>query len=228
MSKSLPIKDWSPEDRPREKLLVKGRSSLSTAELLALLIQTGTASQNALDLAKGLLSNAGQDVNVLASFSIQDIMKVKGIGQAKAISIMAALELGRRRGPASLNNQKITSSRTVFEIMLPELLDVDHEQFWIILVNRANKIIKKARISQGGVSGTVADPKIIFKMALEQLASGLILVHNHPSGNLTPSQADKELTAKIQQGSHLFDMKVLDHLIIGGQNYFSFADEGML
>lgn len=222
------IKLWAPDDRPREKLQQKGRSALSDAELIAILLGTGTATTSAVDLAKRLLGSAGNNLATLARMSVSDMMKIKGIGSAKAVTLVAALELGRRRRDLQDDHQKITSSRDVFELLRSELTDLTHEAFWILLLNRANRVIRKHQISQGGVAGTVADPRLIFKMALDALASGVILAHNHPSGNLTASQADIDLTRKIKEGAKLLDIQVLDHLILAGQNYFSFADEGIL
>jgi len=225
----LTIKNWAAEDRPREKLSLKGKSTLSDAELLAILLGTGTPTLSAVDLAKNVLQGAGNSLHELARLSAKDLMKTKGIGEAKAITIIAALELGRRRKDLDANEKpKVTTSRDVFEYLKSDLLDIPHEEFWILVLNRANRIIKKHQISQGGVAGTVADPKIIFKIALEELASGIILAHNHPSGNLTASQADIALTKKIKEAGKLLEIQVLDHVIIAGQKYFSFADEGIL
>lgn len=227
--KPLTIKNWSPEDRPREKLLLKGRSTLSDAELIAILLGTGTATLSAVELAKKVLQHSSNNLHSLASLSVKQLTKIKGIGEAKAVSIVAALELGRRRKDLDMNEKpKITGSKEVYELLKGDLNDLPHEEFWIILLNRANRVIKKTQISQGGVAGTVADPKIIFKVALESLATGIILAHNHPSGNLTASQADIELTKKLKAGAKLLEMQVLDHIIVGGQKYFSFADEGLI
>lgn len=227
--KALKIKSWSPEDRPREKLLLKGTSVLSDAELIAILLGSGTSTMSAVELAKRTLQGVGNNLHGLARLSAKDLMKIKGIGEAKAITIIAALELGRRRKELDGEEKpKITGSRDAYELLKAHLLDIPQEAFWIILLNRANRVIKKNQISLGGVSGTVADPKIIFKMALEELASGMILAHNHPSGNLTASQADIDLTKKLKEAGKLLEIQVLDHLIIAGQKYFSFADEGIL
>jgi DNA repair protein RadC len=223
------IKNWAAEDRPREKLLLKGKSALSDAELIAILLGTGTTTLSAVDLAKNILQSAGNNLHELARLSIKDLTKIKGIGEAKAITIIAALELGRRRKELEQEEKpKIGSSRDAYEILKSELLDIPHEEFWILLLNRANRVIKKSQISQGGVAGTVADPKIIFKIALEELASGVILAHNHPSGNLNASQADIDLTKKLKEAGKLLEIQVLDHIIVAGQNYLSFADEGLL
>lgn len=225
----LNILSWAEEDRPREKLLLKGRSALSDAELIAVLIGSGTRSISAVDLAKLILSKARNDLNELAKFSVKDLQKMKGIGEAKAISIVSALELGRRRKEQEFTEKvRITCSNDTYQLMKPELMDLPKEEFWIILLNRANRLIKKEQISSGGVSGTVADPKIIFKAALEQYASSVILVHNHPSGNLKPSQADIDLTAKMKSAGKLLEIPVLDHIIFGDEGYLSFADEGLL
>ena len=227
--KTLGIKSWSPDDRPREKLILKGKSALSDAELIAILLGSGTSSLSAVDLAKKVLHPAGNSLHELARHTVKDLIKIKGIGEAKALTIVAALELGRRRKEIEGNEKpKITGSRDAYEVVKADLLDISHEEFWIILLNRANRVIKKSQISQGGVAGTVADPKIIFKLALEELASGIILAHNHPSGNLTASQADLDLTKKLKEAGKLLDIQVLDHVIIAGQKYFSFADEGLI
>lgn len=225
----LNIKSWAAEDRPREKLILKGKASLSDAELIAILLGTGTSKLSAVDLAKNILQAVNNDLNELARLTVKDLIKVKGIGEAKAITIISALELGRRRKEFLAEEKpKIGGSGDAFEILKADLLDIPHEAFWIILLNRANRVIKKHQISQGGVAGTVADPKIIFKVAVEELASGIILAHNHPSGNLTASQADIDLTKKLKESGRLLDIQVLDHLIIAGKKYFSFADEGLL
>lgn len=227
--KPLNIKSWSPEDRPREKLILKGKSSLSDAELVAILLGTGTRTLSAVDLAKRLLRVSDHNLHALARLTVKDLIKVKGIGEVKAITIVAALELGRRRKDLEQDvKPKITSSRDAYEFLKADLIDIPHEEFWILLLNRAHRVIRKHQISQGGVAGTVADPKIIFKLALEELASGIILAHNHPSGNLTASQADLDLTKKLKEGGKLLEIQVLDHLILAGQKYFSFADEGLL
>lgn len=226
---TLKILSWAEEDRPREKLLLKGKSALSDAELIGILIGSGTVSVSAVDLAKLILGAVDNNLNELAKLSVKDLQKFKGIGEAKAISIMSALELGRRRREGEVaKKQKITCSRDVYDIMTPNLLDLPHEEFWILLLNRANMVTKKVQISAGGVAGTVADPKIIFKLAVENLASGIILVHNHPSGNLLPSQADKDITRKVKEAGKLLEIPVLDHLIFAEHTYFSFADEGLL
>ncbi|QJX47383.1 DNA repair protein RadC [Hymenobacter taeanensis] len=223
------IKSWAEEDRPREKLMQKGRAALSDAELMAILLGSGTAKLSAVDVAKLVLNAANNDLNTLARFSIKELMRQKGIGEAKAITIVAALELGRRRKEADAAARvTITSSRDIHQLIRPHLQDLPHEEFWVILLNRANVVMRSVSISRGGVAGTVADPKMIFKEALEQLASSIILVHNHPSGNRNPSAADIALTRKLKEAGQFLDLPVLDHLIYTDQGYFSFADEGML
>lgn len=225
----LNIKRWAAEDRPREKLVLKGKATLSDAELIAILLGTGTAALSAVDLAKNILQFVNNDLNELARLTVKDLTKIKGIGEAKAITIISALELGRRRKDSLAEERpKINGSADIFEVIKADLLDIPHEVFWIVLLNRANRVIKKQQISQGGVAGTVADPKIIFKIAVEELASGLILAHNHPSGNLNPSQADLDLTKKLKESGKLLDIQVLDHIIVAGKKYFSFADEGLM
>lgn len=228
-SEYLNIKSWAEEDRPREKLLLKGKASLSEAELIGILIGSGTASLSAVDLAKQILNASENNLNSLAKLSVKDLTKFRGIGEAKAISIVAALELGRRRkNQEIIKNPKIGSSQDVYEYLRGDLLDLQHEEFWVLLLSRSNEIIKKKLISSGGVSGTVADPKLIFKSALEELASAIILVHNHPSGNLKPSSQDMSLTKKMKEAGLVLEIPVLDHLIFTNESYFSFADEGIL
>jgi DNA repair protein RadC len=223
------IQSWAEEDRPREKLLLKGKAALSDAELIAILLGSGTVSLNAVELARQILGSVGNNLHQLARLSVKDLEKFKGIGEAKAITIVAALELGRRRKESEKpERQAITGSQDAFEAMRPLLMDLPHEEFWIMLLNRANVVISKTRISSGGIAGTIADPKLIFKLALEHLASAIILFHNHPSGNPSPSQADRELTHKLKEGGKLLDIQVLDHLIVCDQHYKSFADEGWL
>lgn len=223
------ILSWAEEDRPREKLMLKGRAALSDAELIAILIGSGTTDLTAVDVSKIILQSVGNNLNELAKLSVKDLSKFRGIGEAKGISIVAALELGRRRREQDRPQRtRITCSRDAYEEIRPHLLDKPHEEFWILLLNRANEVLRPVQISAGGVSGTVADPKLIFKQAVENLASSIILVHNHPSGNLTPSQADKDLTRKLREGGKLLDIPILDHLIFTDRAYLSFADEGLL
>lgn len=228
-SHPMNIKSWSPEDRPREKLLLKGTSALSDAELIAILLGSGTAKLSAVDVAKKVLSHVENNLDSLAKLSIKELMKAKGIGEAKAITIVAALELGRRRKEQSPEEKpKIDGSKTAFDLIKGDLMDLPHEEFWVILLNRANRVIRKKRVSEGGVSGTVADPKIIFKLAVDELASGIIVVHNHPSGNLKPSESDINLTKKIKEAGKVLEIALLDHLIIAHDRYFSFADEALI
>ncbi|WP_019989901.1 RadC family protein [Rudanella lutea] len=223
------ILSWAEEDRPREKLMLKGRAALSDAELIAILIGSGTTDLTAVDVSKIILQSVGNNLNELAKLSVKDLSKFRGIGEAKGISIVAALELGRRRREQDRPQRtRITCSRDAYEEIRPHLLDKPHEEFWILLLNRANEVLRPVQISAGGVSGTVADPKLIFKQAVENLASSIILVHNHPSENLTPSQADKDLTRKLREGGKLLDIPILDHLIFTDRAYLSFADEGLL
>ena len=224
----LSIKQWAEEDRPREKLMLKGRASLSDAELLGILIGSGTKTLTAVDLAKQILADNAFDLNKLARLGVPDLVKYPGIGEAKAINIVGALELSRRRSTKSQSLPQIKSSTDVYELVKVDLLDLPHEEFWVLLLNRANFVIKKQKISNGGVAGTVADPKLIFKTALDHLASSIILVHNHPSGNIKPSEADKRLTKQLVQAGKFLEISVLDHLIFTDSNYFSFADEQLL
>ncbi len=227
--KRISIKDWEDEDRPREKLLIKGKQVLSNAELIAILIGSGNAKESAVELAQRIMSSVDNNLAGLSRMSIVELSKFKGIGEAKAISIVAAMELGRRRREEEIREKKkISSSKDVFEIFQPNMADSPFEEFWILLLNRANKIIGKFQISRGGVSGTVADPKRIFHLALENLASGIILCHNHPSGNIKPSEQDIRLTEKINKGAKLLEINLLDHIILGDENYYSFADNAKL
>lgn len=225
----LSIKTWAEDDRPREKMLQKGRSVLTNAELIAILIGSGNRDESAVDLAKRILTSVDNDLNKLGHLSLRDLMKFKGIGAAKAIGIAAALELGRRRKDAGVNQVlKVTNSKEAFEILYPYLADLDHEQFYVLMLNRNNKVIEVVKISQGGVSGTVADNKLIFKSAIERLACSMIVAHNHPSDNLQPSDADIQLTKGLKDAGDLLEIPVLDHLIVAGKSYFSFADEGLM
>ena len=229
ISNGLNILSWAEEDRPREKLILKGKAALSDAELIGILIGSGTRSLSAVDLSKLILNKVSNNLNELAKLSIKDLQQFKGIGEAKAIAIVSALELGRRRKESQfIQKPKITCSKDAYEIIKPELMDLSYEVFWILLLNRANQVIKKCQISTGGISGTVADPKIIFKTALENLCSAIILVHNHPSGNLKPSSADISLTKKMKESGNLLEIPVLDHIIFSDNGYYSFADEGIL
>ncbi|GAA4737860.1 RadC family protein [Flavisolibacter ginsenosidimutans] len=223
------IKQWAKDDRPREKLLSKGPAALSNSELLAILIATGSGPKSALDLAQDALRLGKDNLNELGKVPIAELMKIKGIGEAKAITIAAAMELGRRRqATASLEKSIVSSSADVAIFLQTSLRDYRHEVFAVIFLNRANKINDFKIISEGGITGTVADPRIILRTALEKEAVSLILCHNHPSGSLKPSRADEELTQKIKEAAKYFDIKVLDHLIVSDDGYYSFADEGIL
>jgi len=223
----FPISDWSEEDRPREKLMLKGKESLSNAELIAILIGSGSRNESAVDLSRRILSSVN-NLNSLAKLSLQQLMTFKGIGEAKAITIIAALELGRRRRvEETIELIKITSSKLVFDMMQPIIGELLHEEFWVLFLNNSNKVISKAQLSKGGLTGTVVDVRMVFRLALENGATGLILCHNHPSGNLQPSQADKEITKRLKLAGESLDVKVLDHLIITETKYYSFVDEGI-
>jgi DNA repair protein RadC len=223
------IKSWAQDDRPREKLLSKSSSALSDVELLAILIGSGTRQLSAVDVARLILNSSNNSITELSRLSIKELIKFKGIGEAKAINIAAALELGRRRRlKEGLEKKKITSSRDAFEIMHPILSDNNYEEFWIITLNRGNMIKNTFRISEGSLAGTVADPKKIFKTALDDNAASVILCHNHPSGNTSPSKKDQEITSKCKSAGLFLDMPVIDHIIVAGDKYFSFADEGLL
>lgn len=227
--KNLSIKEWSLEDRPREKLLTKGISSLSDSELIAIIIGSGSRDESAVQLSKRILGSVQHNLNELGKLSLDDLQKYKGIGEAKAIGIVAALEIGRRRKlTESINREKITSSNDIYEIFHPILADLPHEEFWILLLNRSNKVIDRQKISQGGISGTVTDIRLMMKAALDKLASSIVLTHNHPSGNTKPSDADISITQKVKESGKLMDITLLDHIIITDGNYFSFADEGLI
>ena len=226
---SIKISSLAEEDRPREKLLLKGKASLSDAELIAILIGSGTKALSAVDLSKHILGSVDNDLSQLAKLTVKDLQRFKGIGEAKAISIVSALELGRRRKVADPQKRaKITSSSDVYELMKPELMDESVEYFYAVLLNRANLVIKKQIISQGGTGATIAEPKLIFKYAMDNLASSIILVHNHPSGNLKPSESDIRLTRKLVEVGKNLELSVLDHVIFTDVGYFSFADESMI
>jgi len=226
---SLKITDWAIEDRPREKLIQKGTSSLSDAELLAILISSGTRDKSAVDLGRELLGNVSNNLNSLGKLTIADLTKIRGIGTARAVTIAAALELGRRRKLTDAQEvPQIRSSKDVADIFQPILSDLLHEEFWILFLNRSNKVITQMKLSQGGISGTVTDVRIVMKKAIECLASGIIVCHNHPSGNLNPSESDSKITQKIKEAGSLMDIQLLDHLIISDKDYYSFADNGAL
>jgi DNA repair protein RadC len=230
MQKFTSIKNWASEDRPREKLLQKGPESLSNAELLAILINTGTANKSAIDIAKDILEKSHQNLLELGRLSLTDIKHIKGIGEKKAVTLMASLELGKRRQLASaLERPKILSSTDSFNLLSPYLLDKTVEEFYVIFMNAGNYLITIEPISNGGITATVVDARIIFKKALEYAGvTQLIVAHNHPSGNLIPSETDKRLTDKIKEGGKLLDIRLLDHLIIASNSFYSFSDNGLL
>ncbi|TDE00184.1 RadC family protein [Flavobacterium sandaracinum] len=224
----FPITNWSEDDKPREKLMLKGKSVLSDAELIAILIGSGSRNESAVDLSKRILASVDNNLNALGKLSLSQLIQFKGIGEAKAISIIAALELGRRRrSEDAVELKKITSSKIIFEIMQPIIGELPHEEFWIIYMNNSNKVIAKSQLSKGGITGTLVDVRIVFKTALEMGATALILCHNHPSGTLIPSDADKQITRKLKLAGDSLEIKVLDHLIVTENSYFSFADEGI-
>ena len=226
---SFSIKHWSDDDKPREKLLRKGRSVLSDAELVAILIGSGSKNESAVALSKRILASANHSLGELGKLSIKQLMKFKGVGEAKAVTIAAALEIGRRRrGEGTLKITRINSSSDVFEHLLPLMGDLLHEEFWIVYLNNANSILYTAQLSKGGITGTLVDVRIAMKQALELGAVALILAHNHPSGTLRPSEADKAVTQKLKLAAEALDIKILDHLIITQKDYFSFADDNAL
>lgn len=225
----FPITEWNEDDRPREKLMLKGRLALSDAELIAILIGSGTRNESAVSLSKRILVQAENNLNELGKFSMNDLMKFKGIGQAKAIAIIAAMELGRRRRAGeALERRKIGASRTVFDYFQPIIGELPHEEFWVLYLNNANKILKSERLSQGGITATFVDVRVVFKEALQVGAVGIILAHNHPSGTLKPSSHDLRLTRQFKAAGETLDIKVLDHLIVTENAYFSFADEQLI
>lgn len=225
----FPIRHWSEDDRPREKLLLKGKTALSDAELIAILIGSGSRNESAVDLSKRILKSVDNNLNSLGKATINQLLQFKGIGEAKAITIQAAMELARRRrSEETVELYKITSSQAVFDVMQPLIGELPHEEFWIIYLNNANKIISKFQLSKGGITGTLVDVRLVFKTALSYGAVGIILTHNHPSGTLKPSDSDKQITQKLKIAGEQLDIKVLDHLIITETSYFSFSDEGIL
>jgi DNA repair protein RadC len=223
-----PINQWAEDDRPREKFLLKGKDVLSDSELLAILIGSGSRNESAVQLCQRILASTNHNLNRLGKMTIAQLMQFKGIGEAKAISIAAALELGRRRrAEDSIELKKITSSKAVFEIMQPIIGELPHEEFWVVYLNNSNKIIYKTQLSKGGITGTVVDIRLIFKMAFEQNATALILAHNHPSGKLIASDADRIITKKIKEAGQILEIQVLDHIIITENDYLSFQDAGI-
>lgn len=225
----LTIKNWAVEDRPREKMLKYGFNALSNAELFAILIGSGNRTESAVELSRRILLDFNNDLSKLAKSSTAKLMSYNGMGEAKTINVLSALELGKRQQLSQKTKVvSITCSADVFDLVALDLCDLDHEEFWVVYLDRANKVLDTLKISQGGISGTVIDIRIIMKNALEMLASSIILVHNHPSGNLSPSQADINITKKAQSASQLFDVKLLDHVIIAGRKFTSFADDGLI
>lgn len=225
----LSIKNWASDDRPREKMLAKGIHSLSDAELLAILIRSGTRNISAVELSRRILAGSDNRLSSLGKTSIAELIKIKGIGKAKAVSILAALELGKRRNSSAIiEKQQITASKDVYDIFHPLLSDLAHEEFWVLFLNRSNKIINKYKLSQGGISGTVIDIRLVLKRGIELLASGIIICHNHPSGNICPSENDKIITEKLKTAARQMDLKLLDHIIVCDKQYFSFCDENIL
>jgi DNA repair protein RadC len=226
---SIKITDWAVEDRPREKLIQKGTASLSDAELLAILISSGTKDKSAVDLGREILNLVNNNLNSLGKLSVSDLKKLHGIGPARAVTISAALELGRRRKLSEAEDLlQIKCSKDVADIFQPLLSDLPYEEFWILFLNRSNKVINRMKLSQGGISGTVTDVRMVMKNAIECLASGIIVCHNHPSGNLNPSESDTKITHKIKEAGELMDIQLLDHLIISEKDYYSFADNGLI
>ncbi len=224
-----PIKQWAQEDRPREKLMLHGKGTLSQAELLAILISTGTKSKSAIDLAREILKKCGDDINHLAKMSVKELVKIDGIGEAKAISIVAAIELGGRRQIAEVKQKKsIGHSKDIYDLFKPKLADLMHEEFWILLLNQGLKIIGERQVSEGGLTSTAVDARKIFRLAIDEGAASIALAHNHPSGSLKPSNEDILLTNRIKEAGKLLDVKVIDHVIVAETGFYSFADEGML
>jgi DNA repair protein RadC len=228
-SGNFSIKFWAEDDKPREKLMLKGKATLSDAELLAILIGSGSRNESAVELSKRILKSVDNNLNSLGKLSIQQLMNFKGIGEAKAVTIAAAAELGRRRrDEEGVDLKKITSSKAVFEIMQPIIGELPHEEFWILYLNNSNKVIYKSQLSKGGITGTIVDVRLAFKLALEHNATGMILVHNHPSGVLQASDPDKQITRQKKQAGHSLSINILDHVIVTEKAYLSFADDGIL
>ncbi len=226
---SFSIKNWSDDDKPREKMLQKGKSALSDAELIAILIGSGSHNESAVELSKRILASVDNNLNALGKLSIKQLMQFKGIGEAKALGIAAALEIGRRRrGEKDQKITKVSSSRDAFELLLPHMGELPHEEFWIVYLNNSNKVLLTSQLSKGGLTGTLVDVRIVMKQALESGAVGLILAHNHPSGTMKPSREDRSVTEKLKKAAVALDIKVLDHLIITQKDYYSFADKGVL
>ncbi|MDO9137199.1 MAG: DNA repair protein RadC [Lutibacter sp.] len=228
-NKSVSIKSWAEDDRPREKLVLKGKAALSDAELVAILIGSGSRNESAVGLSKRILASIDNNLNKLGKMSVVDLQKFKGIGEAKAISIITALELGRRRRlEEAMELPLITDSKAIFDMMQPLIGELNHEEFWIVYLNNSNKVLHKEQLSKGGLTGTLVDVRLVFKKGIELFSTAIILCHNHPSGKLQPSQADKSITSKLKLAGETLDIKVLDHIIITENAYFSFADENLL
>lgn len=226
---NLSIKSWAEEDRPREKLRDKGRHVLTEAELIAILIGSGNSDESAVALGQRILAGSGNNLSLLSKQGIQDLMRFRGIGEAKAIALIAALELGRRRKEEEVSKrEKVISSADAFHQVRAVFLDLQHEEFWMLLLNKSNLLIRREFISRGGVSGTVVDPKMIFKPALQYLASSMIICHNHPSGNLKPSESDIKITMQLRDAGRMLEIPVLDHLIVSEEQYYSFADNNLM
>jgi len=226
---SFSIKNWADDDRPREKLVQKGSFVLSDAELIAILIGSGSKDESAVELSKRILASVNHNLNELGKLSVNQLMRFKGIGEAKAVTIAAALEVGRRRRLEDTSKIiKIKSSHDAFELLYPLIGELPHEEFWIVYLNNSNKVVHKAQLSKGGITGTLVDVRLVLKQALELGAVGIILAHNHPSGTLRPSAADKQITEKLKVASEALDIKILDHLILSQREYLSFADKGIL
>lgn len=227
--KRLTMKEWSPADQPREKMLLKGVRELSDAELMAVLFRSGTRTMNAVELAKKMLNDVNNDLMQLERMSIKEMQRIKGIGTVKAMAIVAALELGRRRKETVVQESEVViNSRLAYNYIKNELLDLPQEEFWVMILNQAKKLIGKKCISKGGMTSTIVDPRIVFRHAVDEGAASIIVAHNHPSGTLHPSDADIKLTKRLKDAGHLLDIHLDDHLIIARQTYYSFADEGLL
>lgn len=228
-SRKIPLADWSDQDKPREKFMQQGASVLSDAELIAILLRTGTETENAVELAKRILSNYGNSLNTLADATLKDLRKIRGIGQVKAVTMMAAIELGRRlRTEAVEQGRSVSSSSDIVELIQPKIAHLKHEEFWAVFLNQAAKILKVSQISKGGLTATTVDVRMIMQEALMHEATGIILCHNHPSGSVRPSPQDKSLTEQIVNAAKLLNIRVMDHIVVSGNRYCSFLDEGML
>lgn len=225
----VPVSEWCKDDQPRYKMLYKGKGALSDAETLSIILGGGSPTGTSLDLAKRILQSANNNLAIVSRLSVAELIRIKGIGQAKATSVVAAFEIGRRKNLNEVLAQgKISNSKDAYELLKSTLDDKPYEEFWIVLLNKANKVIRTCNISEGGIAGTVVDPKKIFKIALDHHASSIILGHNHPSGNIQPSEADNKITRKIQSAGDLLDISVLDHIIVGSDGYYSYADSGAI